>query len=1423
MKLYQTPIVMKKIYSLIVALTITSLGFGQIISQYVDTETGTVPKGIEIWNNTAGTLNFATNNLVIQQGTNGGGAVTVYTLSTGTLTSGAVLVIGTTGTLQTVTTSNGSAFYNFAFQFNGNDALIVRYGATITDRFGTVGGTANWTGSGVSSADQNIALKSGITTGQAAPGFTNPSLRFNTISTTPSASGAAGLSGFGIAPVIPCTPPTTQASAYNTTGITTTTATLRWTPSGSGNNVLVAVRKNNPINADPTNGTNYVANTSFGIGDQIGTLNYVVYKGTDSSVTVTGLEENTNYHIAIFEYATSGTCFNITELTGNFTTLCTTVATLPFSEGFEGGVVPPSCWTTFRGINNVGTTQDWKISASGDGNPSGGFAAQVNAEDVSPSISQDWLVTPAIEMNVTENNQLTFFGKDLLVDARGSTYSVRVSETSQTDIASFVTLATYTEVELGNSFNQKVVDLTAYDGSPFIYIAFVMEQTDGFGDAWVLDDVEVTGDCIAPITQASNFSATSINQDAGTATLNWTRGSGDNVLVVLRAGSPVDTDPESGIPYTSSPNFGSGNEIGTGNFVVYNGDLTTVDISGLMSSATYYVAIYEYNDTATCYNLDELVGSFFLPCTSFDLPFTEGFETNLDIPDCWAVFDNGVDTGISWEVTSDSPNTGSNSAYLQFGDGFSGIAEDWLVSPAIDLTSVPFSELTFFSRDDDPFTYSSSYSVRISTTSQTDAASFTTVATYTEEQLGNLYNQKTINLTPFSGSVIYVAFVMEQDLDLGGDSWFLDDISIKTPVLPVRSFWYEPFTNNAQYDTTLGAEGSNGNTNYFFITDGSTIDKIYTGNNGNFFAAQDVDDVTGGASPSQLTWSNINISRYSQLVFSGEFASTATNTIDVADFVTLEYRLDGGAWTNLIAFENDGTASNTFFLEDTNFDGTGDGSPLSDTFQAFTKSIPGIGALLDLRLTVSLNSGSEDIAFEDFRLEGIGTGFEGNDAVGFGGAIGESTLEVLAFQAPTIQFQLTRGSGDFNDDLVIYIDSKAGGIENTTNSLTDQGDRGRKAISGINGSDRASVVFPPGFSPDYAISMNNTGGNLFEIVAGGAHNFIQSINLMPTGSNNAAVYNFNIEFNNIQTTPSQQGFKFLATYINGNNAFRSNETYGRNTAGTTNPGLNSTLTMETYYQVTSGLQGGIAPTIAPGAWSLDSVWLNENPPLPEDVITINDNVNLNIDATVINGLTLNADFNILETYSLATNAGITGPGSFDVSGTFTLLEGGFTNIIPTYADGATLEYRNIPDTYNRFNEWTVGDIVGAGVPDFVIIDNTDLDLSALTGNTVDANLNVGQDLSLINDASINIDAYKSLTVGGNVENVGSTVNLRSTTNRYSSLIANSTSGSGDFVYDRFTNGQPGVGVGAGGNDLISAPFTGQTFESFGTDPDNANS
>ena len=178
----------------------------QIISQYVETNAGLTPKGIEVWNNTGSDITFSTtNNLQIYQGTNGGSctAIAATNVTSGTLEAGKVWIIGTSDII-TYLTDEGpfpdvSGSTTYAFGFNGDDALQVRLGGVVTDQFGTCGSDpgSEWSGSGVSTANQNIELNTGITTGDL-DGWTDPSTRFSTVSATP-ATLPAGLSGFGVA------------------------------------------------------------------------------------------------------------------------------------------------------------------------------------------------------------------------------------------------------------------------------------------------------------------------------------------------------------------------------------------------------------------------------------------------------------------------------------------------------------------------------------------------------------------------------------------------------------------------------------------------------------------------------------------------------------------------------------------------------------------------------------------------------------------------------------------------------------------------------------------------------------------------------------------------------------------------------------------------------------------------------------------------------------------------------------------------------------------------------------------------------------------------------------------------------------------------------------------------------------------------
>jgi len=98
---------------------------------------------------------------------------------------------------------------------------------------------------------------------------------------------------------------------------------------------------------------------------------------------------------------------------------------------------------------------------------------------------------------------------------------------------------------------------------------------------------------------------------------------------------------------------------------------------------------------------------------------------------------------------------------------------------------------------------------------------------------------------------------------------------------------------------------------------------------------------------------------------------------DASDFLIVEFSFDGVAYTEIFAIENDGSTFNSAPFVDTDFDGVGDGAEITDTFTSYGASFPndattnpGGSPVLEVRIRMSLNSGDEDIAIDEVRIEG---------------------------------------------------------------------------------------------------------------------------------------------------------------------------------------------------------------------------------------------------------------------------------------------------------------------------------------------------------------------------------------------------------------------------------------------------------------------
>lgn len=104
-----------------------------------------------------------------------------------------------------------------------------------------------------------------------------------------------------------------------------------------------------------------------------------------------------------------------------------------------------------------------------------------------------------------------------------------------------------------------------------------------------IDDITLSGVGV-PTTQASSFSASGITDVQ--MNLAWSRGNGTGVLVLAKQLGLVDASPVNGTNYTANAAFGSGDEIGIGNFVVYKGTGTGVTVTSLMSGELYQYAVF---------------------------------------------------------------------------------------------------------------------------------------------------------------------------------------------------------------------------------------------------------------------------------------------------------------------------------------------------------------------------------------------------------------------------------------------------------------------------------------------------------------------------------------------------------------------------------------------------------------------------------------------------------------------------------------------------------------------------------------------------------------------------------------------------------------------------------------------------------------
>ncbi|WP_121352039.1 hypothetical protein [Flavisolibacter nicotianae] len=341
-------------------------------------------------------------------------------------------------------------------------------------------------------------------------------------------------------------PPTIAARQPSVSALANRSLGLNWV-NGSGEIRIVVAKAGGPVDALPADLADYNASAAFGTGAEIGSGNFVVYKGTGSSVSLTNLLPATTYHFAVIE--ANGRLAPVFQNASLTPPLATSATTLERPTKAASAIV-------FSNTGATGFTLSWTRG-------NGGKCLVVMREGTS-------LTAKPLDGQVYPANAVLGAGTDISTD--GSRQYAVYNGTGNT------------------------VDVTGLQpGSTYYVTVFEFEEPATIGTAYLtLSTANSLAQFVAaPLVQSSGLHIRSFSN--GVLQLDWTNGSGQKRILLAKEGAAVDAVPTDNVSYAANNLFGTGQQVGNGNFVVFNGTTSTATVSNLKPNTAYHFALFEYN------------------------------------------------------------------------------------------------------------------------------------------------------------------------------------------------------------------------------------------------------------------------------------------------------------------------------------------------------------------------------------------------------------------------------------------------------------------------------------------------------------------------------------------------------------------------------------------------------------------------------------------------------------------------------------------------------------------------------------------------------------------------------------------------------------------------------------------------------------
>ena len=381
---------------------------------------------------------------------------------------------------------------------------------------------------------------------------------------------------------------------------------------------------------------------------------------TDTLIQLTGLNHSTGY-VVYARTACDGGEYSEWSNMFTFYTLCTSIATLPYTETFDtygtGSSAFPLCWekiTTYSNYPYLSTTN---------------HSAPASVYFYATSNNYNIAISPEIDTDINPMNTLEV---NFWYRPSNATSRMIVGVMSDpTDATTFVPVDTAWGTS--TTWGEHTIYLSSYTGTGR-YVAFKNEYTTTTGYGYIDDvTIDVAPTCLPVLNlQVSNIAQTE-------ATISWTDQTNATAWNIEYGPAGFTQGQGTIVPNVTNP----------------------YTLTGLTSSTMYEVYVQA---VCSATDMSAWTGpvSFATECDVIStLPYTQGFETAGSLPPCWS--QEYISGTVNWNITAGtgyslspvaSAHSGSSNASF-FEDSSNGYSS-YLISPIFDLTQVTDPYLSFW-------------------------------------------------------------------------------------------------------------------------------------------------------------------------------------------------------------------------------------------------------------------------------------------------------------------------------------------------------------------------------------------------------------------------------------------------------------------------------------------------------------------------------------------------------------------------------------------------------------------------------------------------------------------------------------------------------------------------------------------------------